>query len=158
MSFNPSLRPSVYPVTKSPTSSPSRISSAPSEIPSDFPPSPIEKTVREIILTVALKGGTEFEDPDSYQSLALKFLENVLSPQSDTKYIQYYVIACIYTASFGVPNKHTNKVLANTTLDGWIHAEGWMTNSSYCGWIGISCENNNVQKIELFENRFLRNG
>jgi hypothetical protein len=161
---NPSSKPTASPVKKSPTAFPSMNgisselpsfdpSSVPSDIPSTLPSFSIEKTIKSIILTVALKGGEEFENPNSYQSLALKFLEIVLSPQSDEKYIQYYAIACIYTASFGVSNKYTNLEFPNKKLDGWIQADGWMTDSSLCKWYGISCENNAVNKIELFENR-----
>jgi hypothetical protein len=113
-------------------------------------PSP---TVRSIITPVALQGGAEFDDPKSYQSEALVFLETVLPPKTDTQYIRYYALACIYTASFGVENKYTKIEFPVGQLQGWISSTGWMTNSSFCEWFGITCSKNAVEKIQLPNNR-----
>lgn len=100
-------------------------------------------------------GGAEFEDPNSYQSKALRFLEEVLSPTTEIEYIRYYGLACIYYASFGVPNKYTRMDIEDDDLRGWITSGNWITDTDYCNWYGLVCDDNTglVTEILLFTNR-----
>jgi Leucine-rich repeat (LRR) protein len=116
----------------------------------EAPPPP---SVRDIILNVALEGGSEFEDPDSYQSRALQFCETQLQPSQDV--ITYYALACIYFASYGKVNKRTLGEFPDIVeLAGWIDSTNWITNVDYCSWFGLTCnEDGKVQCLELPSNR-----
>ena len=123
----------------------------PSSFPSDTPPLP-SSSIRSMISKISLQGGKEFEDADSYQSKALHFLETVLSRQDDKQYVQYYALACIYTASFGVENKYTKAEFPDGDLPGWTNSGLWMTDSDFCNWFGITCESTLVHSIVLDDN------
>ena len=138
-----------YPFSASPSPS-----STPSDIPSSLP-SVSSSDIRSIISKVALQGGKEFDDPDSYQSQALTFLESVLSPQGEMEYLRYYALACIYTASFAVENKYTRVLFPDNELLGWTASGLWMTDSDYCNWYGIKCENKRIATIDLGDNNLL---
>jgi hypothetical protein len=120
-------------------------------------PAPISN-IRAIISAVALQGGAEFNDPNSYQSKALRFLETTLSPKTAEEYIEYYALASIYYASYGVPNAVTLRDFGNITLPGWISSNNWVTNTNKCTWYGITCDaKDDVFKIELITNRMYGN-
>jgi hypothetical protein len=87
------------------------------------------------------------------QSKALAFVEGVVSPATDLIAIQYYALACIYLATSGVPNVLTIDMFGDIALPTWISTSGWLTNSDYCGWYGITCAGSSVNKIVLISNR-----
>lgn len=121
-------------------------------------------SLRETIETVALQGGAEFTDPNSYQSRALQFLEDIQSPQPTKEmYIRYYAIACIYTAASsshhggGVSSsnkKHDDaSEAAREEEPKWFNDEGWMTDTDYCTWHGLVCNSKGlVERIDLSDN------
>jgi hypothetical protein len=112
--------------------------------------------VSQAILPVALQGGQEFQDPESYQSQALARTEEQvgIETQSNAKIIQYYALYCIYSATNQVANLITDAE-GIVQLPRWIVAAGWeSTNIDPCSgqWFGISCENDQVTNIDLFSN------
>jgi hypothetical protein len=125
------------------------------------PPTPVTvstprptSSIRAIIEQVALQGGAEFDNPDSYQSQSLQFLEDTLSPQTDQEYIRYYALACIFTASSGVQNKFTLAEFGPGPLPGWLTTRNWLTDTDYCTWHGLLCNSSGqVEAINLFQNR-----
>jgi len=82
-------------------------------------------------------------------------LEDTLSPQSDDQYIRYYSLASIFFASSGVMNEFTDVRFPNLDpLPGWLTTAGWVTDSSFCGWFGITCDGNGFPiLLELPNNR-----
>lgn len=120
-----------------------------------LPPKESEPTLIELLIQPLLPVGNEFDDPNSYQSKSLSYLEDTLSPQTDEEYKVYFALASIYYASFGVQNKRTIKSFpTGETLRGWITSDHWVTDSNYCIWYGIVCDTNGaVTEIQLNENR-----
>jgi uncharacterized surface protein with fasciclin (FAS1) repeats len=137
------------PVTPDPTPAP--VTPAPTPVVVTAAPT---STIQALIETVALQGGAEFEDPESYQSKALAYLEGTLSAQTDAQYIRYYALSCIFFASNAVSNEFTDVQFPNLNpLPGWITSDGWVTDSDYCGWFGITCEGVVPTLLELPNNR-----
>jgi hypothetical protein len=112
-------------------------------------------TIQALITTVALNGGAEFNDPTSYHSKSLAFLEGTLSPTADEKYITYYSLACIWYSTAGISNPLTDMQFGvGTAVPNWISATNWTTDTDYCTWHGISCDaSGNVVTIDLINNR-----
>ena len=110
--------------------------------------------VQVLLRSVSSTAGIEFDDPTSYQSRALQWVEshptkannnnnhNGLSFNDRT--IQRYALACIYYATNLVPNAYTKQNLQHgTTLQGWVSDKGWMVDDDECSWKGIDCANDN---------------
>ena len=165
-------------VSAAPSISPSQsilpsVSDMPSNVPSlsavpsitDMPtltPVPTQTTASRLALSVALQGGAEFADPASYQSQALAFLDNVVLPFLNTgrrrlqmlDWLPYYVLACIYYASSGVPNKYTDA--AGVPISGWTNSRNWLTATDKCTWYGVTCNSSGqVTRIELHNNNLI---
>mmetsp|Transcript_30017 Transcript_30017/g.49580 ORF Transcript_30017/g.49580 Transcript_30017/m.49580 type:complete len:469 (+) Transcript_30017:77-1483(+) len=114
--------------------------------------------IRRLIASVAIWGGLEFIWGPGYQSKALWYLENVLSPVSSEEYVIYYVLACIYYASTGVRNGKTDSMIPvdPKSLEGWLSSDNWVTDSDKCTWYGITCNAaNQVIGIDLPDNQML---
>lgn len=113
---------------------------------------PTPSSVLDIILPVAKFGGDEFDDPDSYQSQALAWLEGNanLGEYSDEQVIQRYALASIYYSTFAVATPATDAFLgAGVTPDGWTNSDRWVTDADECTWFGVTCEGGNVVSIVL---------
>ena len=103
--------------------------------------------VKGIVQPVALQGGAEWEDPQSYQAKAIAWLEADVFSQSLTtdRIIQRYAAACIYFATFDVGNIFTDAEPGN-----WTTSTGWLEGISECSWYGLTCDvNDEVEKINL---------
>jgi len=140
----PVVAPSVAPVV-----APSVAPIALTEAPISGPP-----VVLQTIQPVALQGGAEFEDPNSYQAQALARTEEQegIAALPPSKIIQYYVLYTIYAATNGVSNVITDSE-GITNPPGWIVSQGWdQTNVDPCVWFGITCEGDLVTEIDLFSN------
>ncbi|KAL3935698.1 MAG: hypothetical protein SGARI_002865 [Bacillariaceae sp.] len=131
----------------------------PSDAPVADPTSPPisgPPTVQMVIESVALQGGSEFDDPSSYQSQALARTEEQIGIEtlSDAKIIQYYALYTIYTATNGVSNEII-EAEGITNIPDWIVAAGWESNNvDPCAgqWFGVSCQGDQVSDIDLFSN------
>jgi hypothetical protein len=147
-------------------------------IPSPTPPTPTRPStsaptisvpdyVEQVILSVSIFGGSEFDDSQSYQSRALKWLqadatdENGQLRMSDRRLVQRYALACIYFATNAVPHAYTDLEFGLGWVDPWLKTTGWLSPSSACEWYGITCgapspSSSNklyVVEIKLNENR-----
>ena len=109
----------------------------------------------------ALSGGAEFEDPSSYQSAALRRVEEQVGAEdmSDIKLIQYYALYSIFEATNAKPNDFiiTSRTFGDDLSDipGWTTTTGWLdTNLDPCAdsWFGVSCNNDQVVSLDLFDN------
>jgi hypothetical protein len=165
---NPPVQaPTNPPVTSPPVAVPTNVPvSAPTlppvPVPTDppgpptLPPVSGPSFVRSVIQPVALQGGAEFNDPNSYQSRALARTEEQVGIEmmSNAKIIQYYALYCIYNSTNQVPNVITaSEGIVNVPR--WIVAAGWeSTTIDPCSgqWFGISCVNDQVTDIDLFSN------
>jgi hypothetical protein len=73
---------------------------------------------------------------------------------SNGKIIQYYALYCIYTATNQVPNIVTDAE-GIVNIPPWIVASGWESNNiDPCSgqWFGVTCANDQVIKLDLFNN------
>lgn len=117
-------------------------------------PAPSSRSrVATLISSVALEGGDEFLDTDSYQSLALRWLErnSLVDSYSDGQIIQRYALACIYFSTFGVRTIYTDAEFGyGQTVPGWFDDSGWITEDEECDWFGIVCNHGaNVRGVNL---------
>jgi Leucine-rich repeat (LRR) protein len=111
----------------------------------------------DLISSVALKNGTEFNSADTYQSKAFVWLSHNtdLDSYSDRKKVQRYALACIYFSTYAVRSKYTDLHLGNgNPPPGWMKADVWLSDVDECDdldrWYGIICDNNgNVEAISL---------
>ena len=97
-------------------------------------------SVGDMIRAVALNGGTEFEDPMSYQSVALAWLE--ISPatfESNAKNLQRYALACLIMSTYQKPNDFTSQEFEDS-LPAWNNTGGWLSEDDECTWYGIECD------------------
>lgn len=82
---------------------------------------------------------------DSYQARALEATLDALANVGgkNSKHVEnYFVAACIYFATNGMPNLATLADLGgDETPDNWTDEDGWMTGTDYCSWHGIKCYN-----------------
>ena len=109
----------------------------------------------------ALQGGAEWNDPDSYQSLALARVEEQenIDSQTDAKLVQYYSLYSIFAATNGVRNEFID---ANPVFDDlepedfqWVFRTNWQaTNVDPCdNWYGVVCNaEDRVTDLELDSN------
>ncbi|CAB9508224.1 leucine rich repeat [Seminavis robusta] len=109
------------------------------------------RDIRSTVQPVALQGGAEWADPESYQAKAIAWLRNdpFSASLSDTRIQQRYALACIYYATYAIANIYTV-----VEPRGWIDPTGWISNIDECTWFGITCNaNSEVEKIVLASNR-----
>jgi len=123
----------------------------------DQPPSSIETLLR----AVSFAHGQEFDDPHSYQSKALQWVEAFSEiPRKDNagltdekRTIQRYALACIYFSTNNIANPCTANVGNDERVRGWDDESGWMVNDDECSWRGIACSDDGfVTKINLSNN------
>jgi hypothetical protein len=119
-------------------------------------------TVQLAIQPVALQAGAEFVDPETYQSIALRRVEEQIGVETfnTTKLIQYYSLYCIYAATNSVANAITDtdpRFDGLVVLPSWLISTGWVENNvdPCSGWFGISCQSGRVTIISLFDNVLL---
>ena len=129
-------------------------------------PGPTSKNafkIADIIDGVARNGGDEFNDANSYQSLAKKWVLTQNFPVADgssmtteQQAIQLYALACIYFATFSVKSEWTDVHYgADVALPGWYSSRGWLgTAEDVCSnWHGLTCDDQGrILKIELDTN------
>lgn len=148
--FTPPTQPDSPPPTPAPVVPPSLAPVTPTEPPMSGP-----SVVLQAIQAVALQGGAEFQDPNSYQSRALARTEEQegIKAQPESKIIQYYALYSIFEATNAVSNVITDSE-GIPNPPGWIVSTGWdQTNVDPCaGWFGITCANDQVTEIDLFSN------
>jgi hypothetical protein len=118
--------------------------------------------VDDIIESVALFGGAEFENPMTYQSRAKKWvltqdfpLADGSSLSTEQQAIQLYALACIYYNTFAVRSAWTDfQYGPDVALPGWFSSRGWLrTATDVCSWYGLVCdEQGRVSKIQLGTN------
>ncbi len=144
------------PAPVAPTPAPVAPTAVPTNNPTAQPTDAGPPVVLQAIQPVALQGGNEFNDPNSYQSLALARTEEQvdINTQSPAKIIQYYALYSIFAATNGVSNIITE---SEGILDvpGWIVSAGWTsTTLDPCSgsWFGVDCDGDLVTKIDLFSN------
>lgn len=139
-----SVAPTFLPITLAPTTLPpttpepttsAPITSPPSQLPSLAPTTPRPTSSIQAILTaVALEGGAEFNDPTSYSSKSLSWLESSSIQYDDLQLVQRYALGCIYYATFGVTNP-----ISDEDETEWGDSEGWVTDADECTWFGVAC-------------------
>lgn len=141
---------------------------APAGAPSVFEngtPGPTPTTanlVMDVIVEAARNGGTEFEDPLSYQSKALTWVMTQTLPATqypnltmEDQALQLYALACIFFATYSTRNAWTDFHFGeDVALPGWFSNRGWLMRAGeVCDWHGITCnDENRVSKIELDTN------
>jgi hypothetical protein len=118
--------------------------------------------IKDAILTVAREGGAEFENPDSYQSKALAYVQGQTLPAPkiplnlDEQAIQLYALACIYYNTYSVSSVWTDFLYGEEIeVPGWLTAIEWVRDSNeVCSsWWGITCNSNGqVEELKLNEN------
>jgi hypothetical protein len=124
---------------------------SPVSSPTSPPPAPSAgNRVRQVILSIALQGGAEFDDPVSYQSQALGWAEQTIPVEtSDEEIIAHYALACIWFATNDVPNYWSD------SPGPWIESTNWLdlSGKGKCGWVGVNCnELNETAALELYNN------
>ena len=110
-------------------------------------PTPVSSNIRGVVAPVALNGGSEWGDPESYQAKAITWLESDTFSASlpDAKIQQRYALASIYYATFAVKTIYTV-----VEPRGWIDSTGWVTDTDECSWFGLTCNvNGEVEKVVL---------
>eukprot|EP00980_Cylindrotheca_fusiformis_P011619 scaffold2747_cov104-Cylindrotheca_fusiformis.AAC.9 len=166
---SPSANPSTgSPTTPAPTTAtPTASTIAPA---TNFPTTSDNSPVKDYIVSISLQGGTEFEDPNSYQSKALNFVLAYYGPsltQEAEEMKQLYALSCLYYNTYGVSNLATDqfwlpKLPQGSALPGWRDDDRWMTTPSsssggdddhFCSWFGLTCTNQRVSIIDLHDNR-----
>jgi hypothetical protein len=120
----------------------------------DTEPSKIQLRIQDF----ALGGGEEFNDPTSYQSFALRRVEEQLNADQMTtiKLLQYYSLYCIYEATSSKSNEYiiSSGIFQNDDIPGWKVSTGWLSNNlDPCdgGWFGVACDTTGQEMGELFE-------
>ena len=124
--------------------------------------------VEQVILPVAIFGGSEFDDPRSYQSKALIWLQADAATDDGTgqvrlsarRLFQRYALACIYFATNAVSHSYTDLEFGVGWVDPWYNETGWLSAASVCEWYGVTCESSSsssddmyVVELSLQENR-----
>jgi hypothetical protein len=109
-----------------------------------------------------LQGGAEFDDPSSYQTAALRRVEEQVGADTmaEEKLIQYYALYCIFSSTHEVSN---DVIVTDSQFDliipGWEITTGWTeTNVDPCdGWFGVACESDEVVQLDLYSNSLTGN-
>ena len=113
----------------------------------------------------AMQGGSEFDDPESYQSHALKVLIEygvlVYDPNDEQsgfdykKLAQRYALLCLIFSTNGVQTDITDAEFGYGTTPLWNNTDGQSTwkfqwEEDDCDWPGVVCaENKLVKRLEL---------
>jgi len=120
------------------------------------PPSNVQLRIGDF----ALLGGVEFEDPSSYQSAALRRVEEQVGvdDMTDVKLMQYYSLYCIFEATNAKSNEfivQSRAFAEDAGIPGWKVTTGWLENNlDPCegNWWGVSCVDDKVVNLDLFDN------
>lgn len=118
-------------------------------------PSPTSE-VFDIILSHSRYHGIEFQDPNSYQSKAARWVEETskLGVHTPQRLVQRYALAALYYATNGVANIYTKEIFGTAPTRGWIDETGWLDAEDECSWYRVTCNaDGEVTKIELYSNR-----
>ena len=120
----------------------------------DTEPSKIQLRIQDFVLG----GGEEFNDPTSYQSVALRRVEEQLNADQMTtiKLLQYYSLYCIYEATSAKSNEYiiSTGAFQNDDIPGWKVSTGWVSNNlDPCdgGWYGVACDTTGQEMGEQFD-------
>jgi len=118
--------------------------------------------IRQIILSNARFGGSEFDDASSYQSKALEWvltqdisLTDFPNMDQEEQTMQLYALACLFYATYATRSDWTDHHYGNdVALPGWLDSKGWVKDASeVCDWYGLTCDaKGRVVKIELDTN------
>jgi hypothetical protein len=116
---------------------------------------PTACTLSDVIFPVALFGGAEFVDPNSYQSQALDWLcASSTAGLSDDRIIQRYSLASIYYATYNVSTIFTDIAFGSGIVFPWADSGTWLSDDNECTWgKQLRCDANNfVVTLDLFSN------
>jgi len=123
---------------------------------------PPNNAIADVIYANAYYGGTEFDDPESYQSKALGWVATQTLPANhypnlgmEEQAKQLYALACIFFSTYAQPNEWTDfHFKEGNAIPGWHVSQGWlMRPGEVCDWHGITCDDENrVSKIQLDTN------
>ena len=146
----------VLPTSAPVTPTPAPVTPTPAPVTPTPAPIAGPPVVLQIIEPFALQGGSEFADPNSYQSRALARTEEQvgINSQTSAKIVQYYALYSIFMATNGVSNVITDSE-GILNVPGWIVAQGWESTSlDPCSgaWFGVDCDGDLVTKLDLFSN------
>jgi hypothetical protein len=104
-----------------------------------------------LTLLQSLEGGDQFDNPTSYQSLALAWMEKTpFSDLTDKRVAQRYVLACIFYSTFQIRTAYTDVEYGLEVVPEWTFSDGWMTSDDECTWFGITC-NTNTNAVTKFD-------
>ena len=102
------------------------------------------------IVKAAFSRSSAFDDPNTYQSAALDWVESTSNGLSEARILQRYALACIYYATNDVPTTWSQEAKFSGP---WFLDDGWLSNSNECNWHGISCNQSGyVEIIRLDKN------
>jgi len=112
--------------------------------------------ISDLLSSVALDGGKEFNDISSYQSRARAWLERqegvyMYEMSFTNRLIQRYALACFYFATNGVSNQVTDYFFGET-VPNWVDTTNWISSEHECDWYGIYCEVETVTGIGMYNN------
>ena len=144
----PSITPTQVPALNTNTSV-SVVTNAPMFTPS-LTPSSTSSKIYDLISGIALQGGSELSDSESYQSKAFVWLQTNanIDSYSNSKIIQRYALGCIFYSTNAVLNQHTTSPAVE-----WTNKTGWMSDIDECLWFGLNCTGNGtVRSIRLSNN------
>lgn len=118
--------------------------------------------VGQVIQAAAIFGGSEFEDPKSYQSKAYEWVLTQTLPANQYPNLgmeeqarQLYALACIFFGTYAQRNAWTDFHFGEgVALPGWFSNAGWLMRAGdVCEWYGVTCDDQNrVAEIELDTN------
>jgi len=108
-----------------------------------------EISIEERLAAIALQAGSEFVDPESYHSKAVRYVINLpgVSEITKSQLAQKYALACFYFSTFKVGNLYTVE-----NPPGWLRSDNWIGYSDECTWYGIVCIDGKVVSLGLPEN------
>jgi hypothetical protein len=119
----------------------------------------IASQVEVVLRSVAIFGGTEFDDSTSYQSKALKWTQTDASNQGQSRWtrdrwVQRYALACVYYATNAVSHVYTDRVYGQGVVYPWYDTTDWLSTNSECTWFRVTCDSNvAVMELNLYKNR-----
>ena len=124
------------------------------------PPAPTTATlgVAGRLQPFLISGGAEFKNPNSYQSKALRRVQEQdgIDFFTDAKLVQLYALFSIFAATNAMPNSiiDADPSFIGIEVPGWINKGGWEENNidPCAGWYGVVCVDNRVTGLLLFNN------